>query len=149
MGILLFFAGILYANIIEYVIHRYLFHGLGRKRNSVFAFHLREHHLTSRRNGFIDRKVSTNEAIGLPVLVATHLPICAIAPAFFAALVAYGFAFILLHNYQHRHPEFTKKYFPWHWHHHMGNQNKSWGVVMPIMDWVTGTLEKPLDSRSQ
>ena len=97
--------------------------------------------------GFVDRKVSANEAIGLPILVATHLPVCIFAPAFFNALVVYAVAFGILHNYQHRRPEFTKKYFPWHWNHHMGNPNKSWGVVLPIMDWLTGTLEKPLDSQ--
>jgi len=31
----------------------------------------------------------------------------------------------------------------------MGNQNKSWGVVLPIMDFITGTLENPLDSRAE
>jgi len=35
-----------------------------------------------------------------------------------------------------------KKYFWWHWNHHMKNQNKSWAVVVPIMDVLTGTLEK-------
>ena len=147
MSILLFCMGIIYANAVEYVIHRYLFHGLGKKKNSVFSFHLRDHHVTARRNGFIDRKVSANQAIGLPILVASHLPVCAFAPAFFSALVIYAFAFVALHNYQHRNPEFTKKYFPWHWDHHMSNPSKSWGVVMPLMDWITGTLEKPLDSQ--
>ena len=146
MAMLLFCLGILYANAVEYIIHRYLFHGLGKKKGSIFSFHLREHHLTSRRNDFIDRKVSANEAIGLPILLVTHLPVCVISPAFFNALVIYAVAFLFLHNYQHRNPEFTKKYFRWHWDHHMRNQNKSWGVVLPIMDLITGTLEKPLDS---
>ena len=147
MNLLLFCMGIIYANAIEYIVHRYFFHGFGRKKGSIFSFHLRDHHITARRNGFEDRKVSANEAIGLPILVASHLPVCAFAPAFFSALVVYAVAFGVLHNYQHRHPEFTKKYFPWHWNHHMGNPNKSWGVVLPIMDWLTGTLEKPLDSQ--
>ena len=146
MAILLFCIGILYANVVEYVIHRYLFHGLGKKKNSVFAFHLREHHLTAKRNKFVDKKISANEAIGLPVLVATHLPVCVFAPAFFNALLVYAVAFIFLHNYQHRNPEFTKKYFPWHWDHHMRNQNKSWGVVLPLTDLIIGTLENRLDS---
>ena len=93
MNILLFCVGIIYANAVEYVIHRYLFHGLGKKKNSVFSFHLRNHHVTARRNEFIDKKVSANEAIGLPILVASHLPVCAFAPAFFSALVIYAFAF--------------------------------------------------------
>ena len=145
----LFFLGIFYANVVEYVVHRYLFHGLGKKANSVFAFHIRGHHLAARKNEFIDLKVSANEVIGLPYLLMLHLPFLFWSQVFFAALVIYASAFILLHNYQHRNPEFTKKYFWWHWDHHMGNQNKSWGVVLPITDFITGTLENPLDSRNE
>jgi hypothetical protein len=137
-----FLFGIVYANIIEYAVHRYLFHGLGKKKNSVFAFHIRSHHLTARKNKFIDRKVSLVELIGLPIVLAIHLPVWFIAPTIFYGLSAYALAFVILHNYQHRHPEFTKKYFPWHWNHHMKNQNKSWGVVLPLTDVLTGTLEK-------
>ena len=54
-----------------------------------------------------------------------------------------AFLFIVLHNLQHKYPEIAKKYFWWHWNHHMKNQNKSWNVVLPIMDILTGTLEKP------
>jgi len=144
----LFFLGIFYANVVEYVVHRYLFHGIGKKSGSMFAFHIRGHHLAARKNEFIDLKVSTNEVVGLPFLLLLNLPFLFWSPVFFAALAVYAGAFIVLHNYQHRNPEFTKKYFWWHWDHHMGNQNKSWGVVLPITDFITGTLENPLDSRS-
>ena len=145
----LFFLGIFYANVVEYVVHRYLFHGLGKKAGSVFAFHIRGHHLTARKNEFIDLKVSTNEVVGLPFILLLHLPFLWWSPVFFAALVMYAGAFIVLHNYQHRNPEFTKKYFWWHWDLHMGNQNKSWGVVLPLMDFIIGTLENTLDSRAE
>jgi sterol desaturase/sphingolipid hydroxylase (fatty acid hydroxylase superfamily) len=125
-----------------------LFHGLGKKGNSVFAFHIRGHHLTARGNGFLDYKVSSNEAIGLPFLLLIHLPAYFLAPAFFYALAIYAVAFLALHNIMHRYPELTKKYFHWHWDHHMSNQNKSWGVVLPLTDLVAGTLENSLDSRS-
>ena len=134
---------------VEYVVHRYLFHRLGKKGNSMFAFHIRGHHLTARKNKFIDLKVSANESLGLPFLLLIHLPFLWWSLSFFVALAVYASAFILLHNYQHRKPEFTKKYFWWHWDHHMGNQNKSWGVVLPIMDLILGTLENPLDSRAE
>ena len=147
MEFLLFFVGIIYANVVEYFVHRYLFHGRGKKRTSVFAFHLRDHHLTAKRNGFIDRKTSQVEAIGLPFLLATHAPVYFVSPALFFGLVVYAAAFGILHSYQHHHPAFTKKYFPWHWDHHMKNQNKSWGVVLPLTDYITGTLENRLDWR--
>jgi hypothetical protein len=44
------------ANVVEYSVHRYLFHGFGKKKNSIFAFHLREHHLIARKNNFVDVK---------------------------------------------------------------------------------------------
>ena len=67
---MMFLLGIIYANLVEYLVHRYLFHGLGKKKNSLFAFHLREHHLTAKRNDFQDVKFSLNEAIGIPLLLA-------------------------------------------------------------------------------
>jgi len=135
-------AGIFYANVLEYCIHRFLFHGLGKKQNSFFAFHLRDHHLVSRRNGFIDIRFSKNEVIGMPLLVLLHSPLLLFSAPFFCAVSVYAILFLVLHNCQHRFPEFTKKYFWWHWNHHMRNQNKSWAVVIPITDILTGTLEK-------
>jgi hypothetical protein len=139
---LMFFAGIVYANFIEFAVHKYLFHGLGKKRNSIFAFHLREHHINVKKNNFADKRFSTRELIGIPVLLLTHLPLYYIAPSAYAALVLYGALFIIMHNLQHSYPEFSKKYFWWHWNHHMRNQNKSWAVVIPIFDIFFGTLEK-------
>ena len=62
-NICLFLLGIFIANVIEYSVHRYLFHGLGRKRKSIFAFHLRQHHIKARRNKFVDKKVSAHELL--------------------------------------------------------------------------------------
>lgn len=133
--------GILYANLLEYVVHRFLFHGLGRSGSSIFAFHLRSHHLVSRRDGFYDTRISRNEMLGMPVLALFHLPLLIAFPAFYYTIVAYAFFFIVVHNALHHYPHFAKRYFWWHWNHHMRNQNKSWGVVLPITDILTGTLE--------
>lgn len=141
---LLFFQiliGILYANLVEYLVHRYLFHGFGRSSSSIFAFHLREHHLISRQNGFIDPRVSRNEIIGMPMAILFHSPFLLVLPGFFWAVVTYGILFVVIHNVLHQYPQFAQRYFWWHWNHHMRNQNKSWGVVLPITDLLTGTLE--------
>ena len=137
------FVGILYANLVEYLVHRFLFHGHGRKSSSPFGFHLREHHRISRLNGFIDERVSQNELIGLPILILLHSPFLLIAVPFFYTLVAYSALFIIVHNMLHRNPRFAQRYFWWHWNHHMRDQNKSWGVVLPITDIIVGTLEDP------
>ena len=142
MEALLFFVGFIHGSLIEYLVHRYLFHGLGKKKDSIFAYHLRDHHLVSRRNDFIDNKLSVHEAIGVVFLVALHVPALFLSLYLFAAIAFYSFLFIALHNTMHKTPGLAKKYFWWHWNHHMKNQNKSWNVVLPIFDLLTGTLQK-------
>ena len=134
--------GILYANIVEYLVHKHLFHGLGKKASSIFAFHLRGHHLVSRRDGFVDMRISKNEFFGMPIAVLFHSPLLFLSPVFFWTITSYAVLFIAIHNMLHKKPRLAKKYFWWHWNHHMGNQNKSWGVVLPITDLLMGTLEK-------
>ena len=43
--------GALVANAGEWLIHKYVLHGLGRRKKSMWAFHWHEHHRSSRRNG--------------------------------------------------------------------------------------------------
>jgi hypothetical protein len=134
--------GLIYGNVIEYLVHRYLYHGLGKAENSAFGFHLREHHLISRKNGFYDTKASALEQFGAPILAMMHFPTMWISPGFFFGTILYGILFSIVHTFLHHHPKFSQKYFWWHWNHHMKNQNQSWNVVFPLTDWLTGTLEK-------
>jgi len=140
-----FSLGLLYANFMEWYVHKYFFHGLGKKQNSIFAFHLRQHHIESRNNNFLDTRVTKRETLGLLAFLALYLPLYSVVPAFYIALVAYGAAFVIVHKLLHFYPHIAKKYFWWHWNHHMHNQNKSWNVVFPLMDWITGTLEERQD----
>ena len=142
MEALLFFVGFIHGSLIEYLVHRYLFHGLGKKKDSIFAYHLRDHHLVSRRNDFIDNKLTVHEAIGVVFLVALHVPAFFLSTYLFAGIAFYALLFVVLHNTMHKTPGLAKKYFWWHWNHHMKNQNKSWNVVLPIFDLLTGTLQK-------
>ena len=142
MEALLFFAGFIHGCLIEYLVHRYLFHGFGKKKDSIFAYHLRDHHLISRKNDFIDNKLSAHEALGVVFLVALHVPALFLSAYLFAGIAVYAFLFVVLHNTMHKTPGLAEKYFWWHWNHHMKNQNKSWNVVLPIFDLLTGTLQK-------
>ena len=137
--------GIIYGSFVEWGVHRYLFHKLGRNKNSIFAFHLREHHIASRNNEFIDTRVTKRETLGLLAFLSLYLPLYYIVPAFYVALVVYGAAFVIVHKLLHRFPHTAKKYFWWHWNHHMHNQNKSWNVVFPFTDLIAGTLEERQD----
>jgi hypothetical protein len=79
--------------------------------------------------------------VGIPFLMLLFFPLYFLANWLYFGMAIYAVAFIFMHNLMHRYPDITKKYFPWHWNHHMKNQNKSWNVVLPIMDYLTGTLE--------
>ncbi len=138
-------AGIFYANLLEYLVHRYLFHGYGKKRSSIFAFHIREHHRIARKNEFIDLRISRNELIGMPIAILVHSPLWFVSPVLFVTVSTYAVLFVVIHNVLHHYPGFARRFFWWHWNHHMRNQNKSWGVVLPITDIITGTLEDRSD----
>ena len=142
MNLLVCLLGLLYASFVEWFAHRFLFHGLGRKKNSFFAFHLREHHKNVLKNDYYDIKFSKIELPGILLLLLLHSPILYVSVAFYVSLCLYGVLFIIVHNIIHKKPDIGKRYFTWHWNHHMSNQNKSWGVVCPIFDMLAGTLEK-------
>ena len=133
---------ILYANLLEYVIHRYLFHGLGKSSSSMFAFHLRDHYIIARKNGFTDKRISRKEIISILAAILIHSPLAYLSPVFFYSVSTYGLLFVVIHNTLHYYPAFAKRFFWWHWNHHMRNQNKSWAVVIPIIDILTKTLQE-------
>jgi len=134
-----FILGIIYSSFLEWWVHKKLFHELGRKRGSYWAFHLREHHADCIKNNFRDNQFSTRETLGLLLLSIIHLPVLIFSPMFYCATILYAIAFMVLHNYGHRNPNWAKKYQNWHWKHHMENPNQNWNVVLPIADWIMKT----------
>ena len=127
------------ASFLEWWVHKKLFHELGKKRGSFWAFHLREHHADCIKNNFQDDRFSKRETLGLLFLSVIHLPILLVSPMFYCATVVYAIAFIILHNLGHRNPSWAKKYQNWHWKHHMKNPNQNWNVVLPLADWIMKT----------
>ena len=145
--IFLFIVALIYGSAIEWGIHKYLFHGWGKKKNSIFAFHLRDHHVTSLKNNFYDLKISAIEWAACLVGILFHLPMLWISPAFFAGASLYAVLFSVVHNYSHKNPVWTKKWIPWHYDHHMKYQNDNMNVVLPIFDYIMGTRKKHLDKK--
>ena len=93
LGLAVFGAG-------EWATHKYLLHGLGRDRNSRFAFHYHDHHQAVRRNGGYDpayegpvwsTPTQAREAIGLTVIGLAHLPLLPFAP-FYTGTIWYCLA---------------------------------------------------------
>ena len=143
--------GILYANFLEWNIHRFLLHKLGKKRNSFWAFHFHDHHRRTRTGNGIDYTYSIEhghnfydrEIYGFILLTLAHLPLYTVSPIFLATISSYMLFYYWAHVKSHKDIEWAKKWLPWHYDHHMGpNQDKNWCVVMPLCDHIFRTREK-------
>ena len=137
-----FLLGLFWGNFIEWFVHKHIFHRFGKNKNSIWSYHLKQHHVLSRKNNFIDLTASKVEIYGLVALMMLHLPILWLSIGFWAGVNLYAILFRVLHGYQHSNPEFTRKWMRWHWSHHMGDSNKNFGVVVPWCDYLFGTHKK-------
>ena len=142
IGVLLFCLGLFYGNFLEYIIHRYVFHKMGRKKESLFRYHLKGHHVLSKKQGFVDLTESKVESVGLLILIIVHIPFYFLVFPLWLGVTLYALAFKFIHGFQHKHPEFTQKWMKWHWDHHMSNPNNNFGVVAPWCDYLFGTRKK-------
>lgn len=142
----------IYSLFLEWAIHKYVLHNLGKKRGSLFSFHFFEHHSQSRRNNFSDPAYdkfnlkidsgSGKELISLTLLTLAHLPLLFIFPwAFLTLLLCVGHYFVI-HIKSHRYPQWAREKLPWHYAHHMApNQEANWGVRFDWIDKLLGTRE--------
>jgi len=151
------FLGVLVGNGVEWLTHKFILHGLGRRRSSAFSFHWHGHHRTVRKLAYLepdylkpwyDWNGRTKEIAGLAFLAALCAPVSLWAPVLYGTLVVWTFLYYHLHRLSHLNPEFGKRWMRWHYDHHMGpNQNSNWGVVLPLWDILLGTrihyVEKP------
>jgi len=143
--------GLAYSNASEWLIHRYLLHGRGKKRSSFWSFHFHEHHRACRKNLNYDEdyeKISfgdspqNREILGLLGLSLAHLPLLPVAP-FFTLTVWYSAGhYWRVHRKSHLDPQWAREHLSWHYDHHMGpDQDKNWCVTRPWMDDWMGTRE--------
>ena len=145
--LLTIFLAFLYGNIVEYVMHRYVLHGLGKKKSSPLNFHWNSHHKICRKNNFYDDYyenprsiVTSKEKLSLVLLVLVHSPVYFISPTFFIATIFYAIYYYKMHKWMHLNVEAGRKRFPWHYDHHMGrDQDKNWGVTHQWVDKLMGT----------
>ena len=139
--------GIAYANILEWIIHRYILHGLGKKKKNVLSFHWHGHHKQVRKSsGFdLDYKTlsMTGEVKGLLLLICVHTLSLYISTTLFITLVSYSIVYYIVHGYSHLNPSWSKRWVPWHYDHHMGkNQDANWCVLFPMADYMFGSRVK-------
>jgi hypothetical protein len=139
---------IAYAHVLEWVMHKYVLHGLGKKKDSLWSSHWHKHHRACRKNKNYDGdylkgifyKNNIGEVLGLIGLGALHYPIAPVAPLLYLTLGVMAVRYYLLHKKAHLDVEWGKKNLPWHHDHHMGkNQNANWGVTNQWVDCYMGT----------
>ncbi len=161
--------GLLTANVIEWVAHKYILHARGRHKSSMWSFHWHEHHAASRRHDMLDEdylrpmftrheplNAQTKEILAL---VGISLPVLVWAPVapFFAGTLLYSaWNYYRVHTKAHLDPDWARAHLSWHYDHHMGpDQNANWCVTRPWFDHVMGTrrpyvgTEKELAARAK
>ena len=144
-----FILGVVASNASEWAIHKYVLHGLGKKKDSFWSFHWHEHHKNTRKNAgydpvyekpVLDSASRTKEVLGIVSGALAATPLLPIAPGFVAGAWASSAAYYYVHRKAHLDPDWGKKWVPWHVDHHLGpNQHKNWCVTFPLWDWVMDT----------
>ena len=141
-------AAYVYGGILEWSLHKYILHGLGKNKKSIFSFHWHIHHKTCRKNNNFDTDYCTRplpssikkEIFFLASLVMLHLPYFFIAPYFFIGLFFYTCRYFYYHRRSHLDVEWAKKNMLWHYEHHTGkNQNANYGVTVEWPDKLFNT----------
>lgn len=147
-GLLLFIFGFIYANFVEVFAHAFFLHKLGKKKNSIFAFHWHVHHKACRLNNMMDEEYKQPwfyknrlfEVVALAALLILHIGIFWYVPMALAGMTVYLMLYYNVHRICHIYPEFAKKWFKGHYYHHMGkNQDSNWGTPIPLADFIIGT----------
>ena len=98
--IVAFLAAAIISNLVEWFTHKFILHGLGKKKGSFFHFHWQHHHI-SRKNKFVDDdyklgffKVSAvrREVLSLVVMLLFNINWLFVWPPFFYSLVFFQVA---------------------------------------------------------
>lgn len=147
--------GILFWTLVEYVLHRYLFHYMGPKhwqRRLYFIIHGVHHDYPQD----VDRLVMPLGA-SIPLAVVFYFVFHALLGDALAdfAFAGFGIGYLAydgIHFATH-HWKMSSRVGKWlkrhHMvHHHTGEQAR-WGVSSPLWDWVFGTLESPSERVSR
>ena len=138
-------------SLIEWIAHKFVLHNF--KIKSLSRYHFGRHHRRARQNegydsdyfAFPPRKWESgmHEIAALFFIIIAALPLALVSIWLWIFLCAHACAYYYLHRRMHVDPSWGRKWFPWHWRHHMGkNQNKNWGVTNPMFDYLFGTVEK-------
>jgi sterol desaturase/sphingolipid hydroxylase (fatty acid hydroxylase superfamily) len=139
------------SNATEWLVHKYVLHGQGRRKRSFWSFHWHEHHKEARAHGMLDPTYERpvlgwhaqgKEALGLLGMGILVLPLFPIAPFFTATSIYASINYYRVHKRAHKDPAWARANVPWHVDHHLGpNQDANWCVTKPWFDILMGTRE--------
>lgn len=145
-----FIIALIVTNFTEWATHKWILHGIGKNKNSWFHYHWK-HHNFSRKNNFNDPEYEAGilksssvrkEAFGLFIMLFSNINWLFVWPILFYWFCFFTLIYFFIHKYAHKYPNMTKKYFPWHYDHHMFDQNSNWCVTLPLFDYIFGTRVK-------
>lgn len=142
-----FFLGGLLWTLIEYLLHRFAFHGIpgGGPVSSVVRFIVHLHHHRSPRE--LTRLVATPvqiASVALPVWALLRMAAgSALGALAFAGFLSGYLVYEAMHHAAHhggrgRGP--LRPLFAHHRRHHFETPDRRWGISSPLWDWVFGTL---------
>ena len=106
-----------YANAMEWLIHKHLLHGVGKHKASFFSFHWHEHHRESRKHGMFDaqyvRPLFTwspqgKEALCIIALALLHAPLMLLFPFFTLTVFFSSARYYVVHRRAHMDPAWCK-----------------------------------------
>ena len=133
-----------YSHVLEYTLHRWWLHN--RKRKHWFRDHFGNHHRIARKNWMFDHRShdpisvrNDREIKGLILLALLHSPVAIWFPWAYLVLVYSALAYFVVHRRAHQDFRWARENLPWHYDHHVGQQNMNWGVRLPWVDWIAGT----------
>ena len=143
------FLGLLYANLGEWLFHKLILHGLGKKPHSIWAFHWHEHHAVCAKNAMLDPgyhsikltawNAQTKELAVFAGTVLVHFPLVWFYPVFSLTLYASLVLYYLKHRKAHMNPVWAKEHLRWHYEHHINPESGNWCVTWPWFDYLLGT----------
>lgn len=145
------FLGFSLANILEWYVHKNIFHGLGKNQDSFWSYHLYQHHVDSKQHNILDKGYQSlpiywntqgKEALILILFVLCILPLVFVVAKIVFAIYLYLIIYYYKHRKAHTQPGWAQKYLPWHYQHHRYTPNANWCVTWPWFDWIMGTRRK-------
>jgi hypothetical protein len=93
-----FILGLVMANLLEWIVHKFFLHNLGKKKTSLFSFHWGVHHREARKNGFADRTVSKREIVGVFFLCLVTSPIMFVSPIAYTGMFVHAMVYLVVQH---------------------------------------------------